>query len=235
MKKSKSMRFASVLLVMTLLSTCMISGTFAKYVTSESASDTARVAEFGVRITANGETFKETYKGIETGWTSKNTVDGETDKVVAPGTEGEMVKMTLTGKPEVAVRVNYEATTFELTNWTLYDGTTEYCPVVFTIADKTYGTNDTSATNKSATVDELETAIKGAIAAYSKEYEPNVDLSGKGADSLAISWEWAFNGNDVKDTILGDKAAGVAADGSAMAATPAEISITIKTTVTQID
>ena len=246
MKKNRMMRLASILLVATLMSTCTISGTFAKYVTSAESTDTARVAEFGVRITANGETFTDKYQGIETGWTAKNTVDGDGEDVVAPGTAGEMLKMTLTGTPEVAVRVTYEATEFDLDDWTLYDGTTEYCPVVFTINGATYGTNDTAATNKSATVAELETAIKTAIAGYSKEYEPNKDLSADAvkADSLAISWEWPFetgadktakDANNVKDTILGDKAAGIAADGASMAKTPAKINIKVATTVTQID
>lgn len=235
MKKNIMMRVASTLLIAVLLTTCAIAGTFAKYVTSASGSDTARVAEFGVRITANGQMFNKTYKGLGASWSSKNTVDGELENVVAPGTSGEMVKMTLTGKPEVAVRVSYEATDFELDNWTLYDGTTEYCPIVFAINGVTYGTNDTGATNKYATVAALKTAIIEAIEGHSKEYAPNTDLTGKDADALAISWAWAFAGNDTNDTILGDKAAGIAADGSAMAKTPATISITVVTTVTQID
>lgn len=235
MKKNIMMRVASTLLIAVLLTTCAIAGTFAKYVTSETGSDSARVAEFGVRITAYGQMFNDTYQGIEAGWTSKDTVDGDGEDVVAPGTSGDMVKMTLTGTPEVAVRVTYEATAFDLDNWTLYDGTTEYCPIVFTINGATYGTNDTAATNKSASVAALETAIKTAIAGYSKEYAPNTPLTGKDADALAISWAWAFEVDDAKDTILGDKAAGIAADGSAMAKTPATISITVVTTVTQID
>lgn len=50
MKKNKIMRIASVLLVAVILTTCAISGTFAKYVTSGSGSDTARVAKFGVTV-----------------------------------------------------------------------------------------------------------------------------------------------------------------------------------------
>lgn len=50
MKKNRAMRFASVILILTLLSTSVISGTFAQYVTTNSGSDTARVAKFGVTI-----------------------------------------------------------------------------------------------------------------------------------------------------------------------------------------
>ena len=238
MKKNVMMRVASIMLVLVLMTSSVISGTFAKYVTSGSSTDSARVAEFGVRITANGEMFTDTYQGIEAGWTSEDTVDGEGDDVVAPGTSGSMVKMALTGAPEVAVRVTYEATNFSLKNWTLYDGTTEYCPIVFTINGATYGTEDTDATNKSANVAALETAIKDVIANYSREYAPNTNLTGVGADALAISWSWAFSVNttkDAKDTVLGDKAAGIAEDGTAMTPAPATIEIRVKTTVTQID
>ena len=49
MKKNKMMRIASVLLVAVLLSTCAISGTFAKYVTQVSGNDSARVARWGIK------------------------------------------------------------------------------------------------------------------------------------------------------------------------------------------
>ena len=47
MKKNKMMRIASVLLVAVLLSTCAIFGTFAKYTTSVTSQDSARVAYWG--------------------------------------------------------------------------------------------------------------------------------------------------------------------------------------------
>ena len=43
MKKNIMMRVASALLIAVLLTTCAISGTFAKYVSTASGSDTARV------------------------------------------------------------------------------------------------------------------------------------------------------------------------------------------------
>ena len=60
MKKNKMMRIASVLLVAVLLSTCAISGTFAKYVTTDSGSDSARVAKFAFTVSENGTDFTTT-------------------------------------------------------------------------------------------------------------------------------------------------------------------------------
>ena len=54
MKKNKMMRLASAVLVCTLLTTSVISGTFAKYTSTSSASDNARVAKWGVTLAANG-------------------------------------------------------------------------------------------------------------------------------------------------------------------------------------
>ena len=127
MKKNKAMRTAGGLLVATLLSTSAVSGTFAKYVTSESASDTARVAKFGVVITSEGALFADTYKttantpglsGDSTGAAALSVVSSSvtgattdhngiagTDKVVAPGTKNtDGLTFSVSGTPEVAVR-----------------------------------------------------------------------------------------------------------------------------------
>ena len=62
MKKNTMMRVASALLVAVLLSTCAISGTFAKYVTTASGSDTARVAKWDVQISGIADgLFAKTY------------------------------------------------------------------------------------------------------------------------------------------------------------------------------
>ena len=48
MKKNVMMRVASALLVAVLMTTCAISGTFAKYTSSKTDSDSARVAVWGL-------------------------------------------------------------------------------------------------------------------------------------------------------------------------------------------
>ncbi len=59
MKKNKMLRMASALLVLTLLTTCIIGGTFAKYTTSGTATDTARVAKWGVKVECTGNAFEK--------------------------------------------------------------------------------------------------------------------------------------------------------------------------------
>lgn len=110
MKKNRMMRLASILLVCVLLSTSVISGTFAKYTTQDSASDVARVAKWGVTLQVAGNLYGETYGAVTgnsivdnaaTGFTvqSLNAVEG----VVAPGTKNdEGFTFSLNGKPEVS-------------------------------------------------------------------------------------------------------------------------------------
>ncbi len=123
MKKNKMMRIASVLLVAVLISTCAISGTFAKYVTKAEGSDTARVAKWGILLTMEGDDMfapeyvadDETFLGstdnqdpilsvrVDQDYLEAATEEDITD-LVAPGTTNDAFKATITGKPEVAVR-----------------------------------------------------------------------------------------------------------------------------------
>ena len=220
-KKNVLMRSAGLLLVLVLVTSCFVGSTFAKYTVGGTGSDTARVAKFGVNVTANGTMFAREYATDDrsAGTIIKSVIS--TDKVVAPGTKGNMASMTLTGTPEVAVRVGYAVNKFELKGWTT-DGTTEYCPLVFTVGTASYKIGDAGITS----VSDLQDKVKAAITAYSKDYEANTDLSGVGADSLKVSWAWAFEGDDAKDTALGSRAAEDKA---------ATVELEITTTVTQID
>ena len=55
------LRIASVLLVAVLLTTCIISGAFAKYVTKDTDNDSARVAKWGVTVEIENDAFTATY------------------------------------------------------------------------------------------------------------------------------------------------------------------------------
>lgn len=227
-KKINFLRAGAFTMVLALGTTCFMSGTLAKYVTSGEGSDSARVAKFGVTITANGETFAQTYAAHDkdvVGTITNSVVSSDNTDLVAPGTNGNMTSMTLAGTPEVAVRVNYELAIPE--GETMFSGWevngAYYCPIVITVEDTEI--NGLDYTSEA----EFQTEVANAIKGYSKDYPANTNLAGVGDDSLAISWEWPFSispDNDVKDTALGDAAA---ADNAAT------INLTVKTTVTQID
>lgn len=235
-KKNWTLRAAVLMFALVLITSCFVGGTFAKYVTSGSGTDSARVAKFGVTVTASGDLFAKEYATDDqtvVGTIAKSVIS--TDKVVAPGTEsnGDFVAATVTGTPEVAVRVSYklDTATLQLENWKDGDGQF-YCPLVFKV--KTPDGNTVISGMEFQTAEAMKAALVNAVAAYTKDYAPGTDLSGKAAETLAISWEWPFEtgtdadkpANNIRDTFLGDEAA---------AGRAATVSLTLATTVTQID
>ena len=231
------MRAAVLMLALVLITSCFVGGTFAKYVTSKSGTDSARVAKFGVTVTANGDVFAKEYDTDDqtvVGTIAKSVFSTDS-KVIAPGTEsnGDFVAATITGTPEVAVRVSYklDIASLQLENWKDADGKF-YCPLVFKI--KTPEGNQAIIGTEYTSADHMKAALVNAVASYTKDYAPGTDLSGMAADTLAISWEWPFEtgadadkpANNEKDTFLGDEAA---------AGRAATVSLTLATTVTQID
>ncbi len=112
-KKNVLMRSAGLLLALVLVTSCFVGSTFAKYTVGGRGDDTARVAKFGVTITANGATFAKAYATDDknvVGTIAQSVVSSDDSKLVAPGTKGNMVSMKLEGTPEVAVQVTYLAT-----------------------------------------------------------------------------------------------------------------------------
>ena len=158
MKKNKMMRIASILMVATLITTCAISGTFAKYVTRASGEDTARVAQWGIILgISGGDAFDTQYPasdeayleaGGEYSVVSAGALgDNEIEKVVAPGTSSKEIEMnlvaTVKGTPEVAARYAITGTVNDIV---LAAGEyTDYTNLVpTTTADgTTYGYTDT--------------------------------------------------------------------------------------------
>lgn len=116
MKKNKMMRIASILMVATLITTCAISGTFAKYVTKAEGEDKARVAKWGVLVSVEGNAFATKYAASDEAYLEDggefSVVASNEDQVVAPGTSAEEAELalvaTVKGAPEVAARYTIE-------------------------------------------------------------------------------------------------------------------------------
>jgi len=216
--KSKYLRLASVLLVLCMITTCGVSGTFAKYTESEEASDSARVAKWGVTVAVEGDSaFSKQYKKD-----GSVTVESSV-KVVAPGTEGTLVSVTVSGKPEVAVEHTVDVNLDLGSGWIISEGggSIEYCPLEFKVGD----TVIYAKTVTPGTVTEIEEALEDAVMAalitsagsstrsdgvLSKvaDETPNTDMS----KTLTVKWKWAYDesdaqagsvNNDERDTKLG--------------------------------
>ena len=223
MKKNIAMRIAAFLFILTMISTCAFATTFAKYTTTGSASDTARVAKWGVVITASDADNNE-YE-YETSTVDAQIKTSATEKTLAPGSTVNFVTFTLTGTPEVSVSVDYEAT-LTLTGWKV--GETEYCPLVFNVAGVSYSWRQ-DVEHKDETVAQFAARVVAAINAYDQTYQVSETLNLSNATQLSVSCSWDYSTsaeNDIKDTALGDLATTVNAP---------TISLTVSCTATQVD
>ena len=245
-KKHWTLRAAGLLFALVLITSCFVGGTFAKYVKSVSGTQMARVARFGVEITAADDTaFNTTYAMDATGLSivGNSVISSDGHKVVAPGTkEDDTVTFSITGTPEVAVHVELTMTGMDvfLEAGTYLDLTTTsptdtfilakpYYPVVFTLKQ-----NGTELAR--GTISEINTEL-GKLP---KDYAAGTDL-GTVFGTYTLSWAWAFEDagiakKDQADTLLGALAANHLAFPYALGTDyQTGISFTLTATVTQID
>lgn len=207
MKKNQTMRLATLLLVLALLTVGVIGGTLAKFTTNASGSDSARVAAFGVDVEVKADgAFDVKYATDDTAFNKELSVQA-TEDVVAPGTKGALT-FSITGTPEVATKVEIaledDSTAVKLDS---------YEPIKFYVGDKAAA--DLTDADYTLTLDQLKTALENLNAQYA---------AGDSLDTTVyVAWSWPFeSGNDASDTDLGD------------AATAQEV-IDLTVTVTQID
>lgn len=184
MKTNKMMRIASVLLVAVLLTTCVISGTFAKYTTTATANaDSARVAKWDVKLEGASMTNTFTFDLFNTVGDTDDADDDKADDasvkngtdevIIAPGTEGSF---ELNLKNDSEVDATY-AIDYTVTN-------TANIPVKFAVK-----------------------VGDGEKSAYGELADVSATAFAMGADvAITIYWQWAFNGNDTDDTNLGTAA-----------------------------
>ena len=240
MKKNKMMRLAAVLMVAVLMTTCAISGTFAKYISTASGEDSARVAYWGFGLDSSIEIddlFLDAYTNVN----STTEADGTKDDVIAPGTSNfKTFKFAYTNNenedataPEVkynfTVDVSESTIAADIKNnpniqWALVavDGTAEI-PVE---DSEEWGNWDTLIADLKA--------LSGA-ATGSKDYEPNqAPAAFADGTEWIIAWQWIFtdtvdtdgdgiSDQDEMDTAMGNKQI------------LDEVSIKIEITATQID
>ena len=213
MKKNKMMRIASVLLVAVLLTTSVISGTFAKYTTSVNSEDSARVAKWGFEPVAMNITglFSNVYDADATDYTVQSSVD-----VIAPGTQGSAQfafaydEANGINAPEVDYTFKVD-TTGSACDQTIQDNAN----IQWKLDSGEWGTWE-------AFIENIE-ALDG-----DEDYEAGELPTGFGTEdnTHTVYWRWIFttgDASDVTDTTMGN------ADALA------DVKLVIKVTATQID
>lgn len=205
MKKNRMMRLASVLLVLTLLTTSVISGTFAKYTSKVSGNDKATVAKWSIEV--NGTEIATTNPATVTFDLFQDTTqyDEEGNDVatgkIAPGTKGSF-NFKVENTSEVSAKYTITFTT------TFPTGIT---------SDRFKFYSDAAMTNEIALVDGKYTAANAV----------EIEVGDSEADTVTVYWQWTF-GEDSDDT--GDTALGILAQNNATVVT-----VTPTITVEQVD
>lgn len=201
--KNKTMRTAAVLGMAVLLTTSVLSGTLAKYTTTNSGSDSATVAKFGVVINVSDDMglFKTSYAKDDTNAKSANTVvSAASDRKIAPGTKGSM-SFSISGTPEVATKLAAEfepskTVKLEPGDYILEAGkfAEKECKVTTRSAYEPikwyFGEKDPASENVSynLTLAGDSNSLENSLKTLTSEYEPNTNL-GK---TYYIGWKWDF-------------------------------------------
>ena len=214
MKKTKLMRAALLLLVLTLITSCFVGGTFAKYTTSASSEDSARVAKWG--FTANNSSvvltdlFKDAYD---------QNVQGKAD-VIAPGTTNSAnfkFEYNTTDNGATAPEVAYTFTV-STTGSEIADDIKNNPNIKWSLDNGRWGT----WTELLAAIE----ALDGDETSYAAGTLPAAFKNGN--DVHTVAWQWLFDtandaAQDVTDTDMGN------------AANLATVKLVITVSATQID
>ncbi len=179
MKKNWIFKIASGLMMACLLTTCVISGTFAKFATEASGSTTVKVATWDFEL--NGTSASQAF-AIDLAATV-DTFDGNADAevadgVVAPGTKGSF-SIELVNNSQVAAecKVTFSASVKKADN---SDGTLPTNLQFATAVDGTYGT----------------------LAQLGDAYDATLDYN-SGSKDIIVYWKWEFT-ETVENDFAGD-------------------------------
>ena len=208
MKKNRMMRLASVLLVCVLLTTSVISGTFAKYTTKYTAEDTARVALF--KVTAFGTTADATTETVTVDIFDQSKIYDTKDANYNAGVDDEDIKNSTNGTAIIAPG-SWGTFSFDVKNESEVDVT---YTVDYTVDEKNvpleWSTDGSTWTDSLSNVSATELAME------------------TGTATVTIYWRWAF-------TNTSDEAARDGSDTALGFAGTAAPSVKIEVTITQVD
>lgn len=208
MKKNIAMRVASLILMCTIVSSCFVGSTFAKYTSSATGSSTATVAKWSIKLNGNELAVASptiTFNLFSTVLDTKDE-NAETDVApdkIAPGTKGGFNFGKI--KNESEVNATYEIK--------LAIQKTSNVPITLT-----------STPAISSPVEQTIDSVVYNVYTISGTVDMNSEIDGPN-----ITWEWPYEPTgtrtDADDTQLGIDAQ----------TTPATLKVIATITVTQVD
>ena len=228
-KRSRILSLMSLLLLFTLISTCLMSGTLAKYISTSTGSDSARVAKWGFDGINTLDIFDNAY-----GTTVIAAGGASGDNVVAPGTSKAFTFGFASGLSEVTSKITFAISETNAGNIPIvYEfGGSYYSSVLSgTVYLKMPGASAFTAVTIAGNLAALSTAIS-ATSAYAI-IPPNTNYSTLTGGT--ITWYWAFE-QDGTSTAGGDIATRDTADTAlGLAATAATVQLDVALTAEQVD
>ena len=210
MKKNRTLRVSALLLALTLITTCLVGGTFAKYTSSTTGSDTATVAKWSFKV--NGAEFAvapeeeltfDLFKTIlDTG--SAAEIDVKNGKLIAPGTSGSF-DLKVTNDSEVNAKFTVALAETNASN----------VPLQYSVDNGTTWKDSIADLTMSGLTDQA------------------IDMGA--TKTVTVLWRWVFEGTTppgahADQTDVTDTALGIAARTAAPTVT-----ITATLTATQVD
>ena len=205
-KDNRTVKFAIIVLALTMIALILVAGTYAKYTSTGNGSDSVKVAKWSFKvgdkdITTAEESFTfDLFKTIKDSDGNANETDVKAGKIIAPGTSGEF-SFDVENTSEVNAKYSLSYTVTNDRN----------IPVEFSVDDGPW----VSALDSKNVTDK-------AIAMGVKE-------------TINVKWRWAFEGGSSTNfqksqTDNTDTALGVTAQGTANTLT-----VKIDASATQVD
>lgn len=190
MRKEKILVAFAILVLVLAAIMLVISNTSAKYVTSANGTDSARVAHWNINTTNNiKDLFASSYMNVAPG--------SEEQGIIAPGTSGTY-SFTIDGDVETAYTLSIRANGNDEVNGAVSD----YNPIKYSFTKPNTGDDKAAkptVTTENMTFEELKSAINNI------DDGVQVHNAGSlGGDTYTIGWTWELDGNDEKDTLLGN-------------------------------
>jgi hypothetical protein len=195
-KNKNTFRVAALLLVACLISSVMLSGTFAKYTSEYSGQDTALVAKWDLTMKDQDDnefsidTPEQQLDLFSHAYDTNILADAGEQKIIAPGVSGNFV-LSLTNNSDVAADI-----TFDITK------TGANVPMEFSIGKDFHDEGATILQGHAALQDALNTLntapeSDGLIRLAAVEGEA-IDT-----ETITVYWQWAYERKDTVDpTVL---------------------------------
>ena len=196
-RKSKKAFIVAAIALMAALVVGMGAMTYSKYITTSSTETTATAAKWGFVIAANADDlFGANYtKNGDYAIKVNGNEDGVAVKAsgltLAPGTSGSMT-FNVNGTAEVLAKLTFEVSAASLIGID-YTSAEDYYPIKWTLKKGDQVVVD----NKD--FDTLKSKVS--------EQSSNIAIGQSLEDTYTLSWVWALDGNDAKDTLIGQHAA----------------------------